>query len=317
MRIVFLDRATFSPEVTFDSAPLDVSEWREYPVTSPKEVVERAQHATVLIVNKVRLSRDVLSALPNLRMIAISATGVDNVDLAAARDANIAVANVRGYATHAVPEYVFTMLLALRRNLISYHDAVQAGEWAQSPVYCLHGRPIVDVAGSTLGIIGRGSLGRSVEAMASTFGMSVLIAERKGSSKIRAGRTAFEDVLKVSDAITLHVPLTDDTHKLISADELSLMKPTAILINASRGSVVDEKALLAALKDGRLAGAALDVLGTEPPAANHPLVKANLPNLIVTPHVAWASLQAQQRLADEVILNIAAFQRGEPRNRVD
>jgi len=316
MHIIFLDRATFSPEIQFDASPFGDSHWREYPVTRPDDVVERARDATVLIVNKVHLGADTLAALPKLKMIAISATGVDNVDLAAARERGIAVANVRGYATHAVPEYVFTMLLALRRNLIPYQRAVETSEWSHSPVYCLHKHPIADLAGSTLGIIGRGTLGRSVEVMASAFGMQVLLAERRGAATVRAGRTVFEEVLQRADAITLHVPLTDDTRHLIGARELSLMKPTAILVNAARGSVVDEQALLAALQSGRLAGAALDVLGTEPPPPDHPLINARLPNLIITPHVAWASQQAQQRLADEVIVNIAAFQRGESRNRV-
>jgi len=316
MQIVFLDRATFSPDIHFDANALGPCQWRDYPVTRPDEVVTRAQEATVVVANKVRLGADILAALPNLKMIAVSATGVDNVDVNAAGDRGIAVANVRGYATHAVPEYVFAMLLALRRNLISYHDAVQAGEWSKSPVYCLHGQPIVDIAGSTLGIIGRGSLGRSVAAMASAFGMEVLVAERRGSAELRPGRTAFDEVLERADAITLHVPLTDDTRHLIGAQELSRMKPTAVLINASRGSVVDELALLEALRHGRLAGAAVDVVGVEPPPIDHSFIKANLPNLIVTPHVAWASRQAQQRLADEVILNIAAFQRGESRNRI-
>ena len=316
MQIVFLDRATFSPEIQFDAIALGSCQWRDYPVTRAEEVVARARQATVVVTNKVRLSAEILAALPNLKMIAVSATGIDNIDIKAAGDRDIAVANVRGYATHAVPEYVFAMLLALRRNLISYHHAVQAGEWPKSPVYCLHGQPITDIAGSTLGIIGRGSLGRSVEVMAAAFGMEVLIAERRGSAELRPGRTAFDEVLERSDAITLHVPLTDETRHLIGARELSRMKPSAVLINASRGSVVDEQALLAALREGRLAGAALDVIGVEPPPADHPLIKANLSNLIVTPHVAWASRQAQQRLADEVILNIAAFQRGESRNRV-
>jgi glycerate dehydrogenase len=316
MQIVFLDRATFAESVTFDPALIGRCDWREFPVTAPEDVIARSRDAEVLIVNKVRLTAELLMALPRLKLISISATGVDNVDLESARRHGIAVCNVSGYAVKSVPEHVFAVLLALRRNLLPYSRAMGEGAWADSPVYCLHTFPIRDLAGSTLGIIGGGTLGQAVARLARAFGMKTLVAERRGVATPRTGRTHFEEVLASSDAITLHVPLTTETRGLIGKDEIAQMKRDAVLINAARGSVVDEDALLGALRTGKLAGAAIDVLATEPPPAEHPLITARLPNLMITPHVAWASLQAQQRLADEVIANIAAFRRGERRNRI-
>jgi glycerate dehydrogenase len=315
MNIVFLDRDTFAPGIRFDTAPLGTCAWREYPVTPPELVVERAREADVVLTNKVRLPGAVLEQLPRLRLIAATATGVDNIDTAAARSRNIGVCNVRGYAERSVPEHVFALLFALRRNLLAYHCAARDGRWSHSPMFCLHGWPIEDLAGSTLGIIGGGTLGQAVKRVAESLGLRVLVAGQRGTVP-NPGRVAFEELLRQSDAVTLHVPLTPATRHLIGAAELALMKPGAVLINTARGGVVDEVALLAALRSGQLGGAALDVLGVEPPPADHPLLSADLPNLIVTPHVAWASRQAQQRLADEVIENIAAFVRGELRNRV-
>lgn len=315
MHIVFLDRDSFAPGIGFAAARLDGCRWQDYGQTAPGQVLERLRHAEVAITNKVALAREVLVQLPRLRLIAVAATGVDHIDTAAARERGIAVCNVRGYAEGSVPEHVFALLFALRRNLAGYQRAVRDGRWSRSPMFCLHDYPIEDLAGSTLGIVGGGALGRAVARRATAFGLRVLVAERRGAA-LRPGRVAFDELLCASDAVTLHVPLTPDTRHLIGAAELARMKPGAVLINTARGGVVDEIALLAALQSGRLAGAALDVLGVEPPPADHPLLAAGLPNLIVTPHVAWASRQAQQRLADELIENVAAFLRGESRNRV-
>jgi glycerate dehydrogenase len=315
MKIVFLDRATFADAVRFDTAPLGSCAWVDYPVTGAAQVLERAAGAEVVVTNKVKLPGSLLAELRSLRLVAAAATGVDNIDTAAARRQGVAVCNVRGYATRTVPEHVFAMLLALRRNLAPYQQAVRDGEWSRSDIFCLHTFPIRDLAGSTMGIVGLGSLGQAVAKLAEAFGMRVLVSEHPGVSAPRPGRVAFDDVLRTADVLTLHLPHAGGG-PLIGARELGMMRPGAILINTARGALVDAAALLEALRNRRLGGAALDVLSTEPPPADHPLLTARLPNLIITPHIAWASLEAQQQLADEVIANIAAFMRGEARNRV-
>jgi len=316
MHIVFLDRSTFVPEVRFPTGALGDCCWNEYPATRPADVAPRIREAEVLLSNKVRVTAEHMAAAPRLKLIAATATGVDHIDLDAARARGIGVANVRGYAVHAVPEHVFALLLALRRSLIGYRADLRAGRWSRSDIYCLHTQPLRDLAGSTLGIVGSGSLGQAVARLAAAFGMRVLQAERRGAATVRPGRVPFERVLAEADALTLHVPLTPETRHLIGPGEFARLKPGAVLINTARGALVDPRALRAALQSGRLAGAGIDVLETEPPPPDHPLLTADLPNLIVTPHVAWASLEAQQRLADEVMANVAAFLRGESRNRV-
>jgi glycerate dehydrogenase len=316
MNIVFLDRSTFAPEVRFPTDALGDCHWRDYPVTRPDEVVARAREADIVLTNKVRITAEHIAALPRLRLIAATATGVDNIDVEAARTRGIGVCNVRGYAVRTVPEHVFALMLALRRSLPAYRDDVRAGRWSQADVFSLLTQPIRDLAGNTLGVAGSGSLGEAVARLGRAFEMRVLFAERRGATTARQGRTPFDQVLAESDVISLHLPLTPETRHLIGAPEFARMKPGAILINTARGALVDPHALLAALKSGRLAGAGVDVLEVEPPPADHPLLTADLPNLIVTPHVAWASIEAQQRLADEVMANVVAFARGESRNRV-
>lgn len=314
MKIAFLDRSTFSDPIDFPAARLP-AEWHEHARTTSKEVLTHAADATVVVTNKVKLPAVLLEKLPQLKLVAVAATGVDHVDLDAARRLGIGVCNVRDYATHSVPEHVFAVLLALRRNLIAYAVAATNGAWPRAENFCLLTWPIEDLAGSTLGIIGGGTLGQSVAKLGAAFGMHVLLAEQRGAS-LRPGRVAFEQVLAEADVLSLHLPLTPATRHLIGANELACMKPSAILINSARGGVVDELALVEALRAGQIAGAAVDVLTTEPPPADHPLLSATIPNLLVTPHIAWASRQAQQRMADEVVENIAAFLRGELRNRI-
>lgn len=315
-RIVFLDRGTFSVGIRFAHRSIADSDWQEYPSTRPQEVAERLRAAEVVVTNKVRLPTAVLAELTVLKLIAAAATGVDHIDIEAARRQGIAVCNVRDYAAHSVPEHVFALLLALKRNLPSLHAAACDGRWSASDSFTLQTYAIEDLTGNTLGIIGGGTLGQAVARLGQAFGMRVVLAEQRGAVVLRSDRTAFEQVLSDSDVLSLHVPLTPATRHLIGAVEFSRMKPGAILINAARGGVIDEAALLRALRSGHLAGAGIDVLAQEPPAADHPLLTANLPNLIITPHVAWASRQAQQKLADDIIANIAAFYRGETRNRV-
>jgi glycerate dehydrogenase len=312
-RIVFLDRDTF--QARFKRPSFD-HEWRDYPSTAPDQIVERLRGATIAITNKVPLGERELSALPDLRMIAVAATGVDRIDLAYCRQRGITVANVPDYARHTVPEHVFMLILALRRNLIAYREALQRGAWQRAATFCLLDYPIHDINGSVLGIIGYGLLGRAVARLARAFGMRVLIAERRNAAQRRPGRASFEEVLRQSDIITLHCPLTPETRGLIGAAELEMMRPTALLINCARGGLVDEGALAAALRAGRIAGAGFDVLADEPPRAGNPLADLHLANFIQTPHIAWASLEAMQMLADSVVDNIEAFIRGEPKNVV-
>jgi glycerate dehydrogenase len=316
-RIVFLDRRTIAPHIVV-RRPDFPHEWIEHAETAPDEVVARLEGAAVAIANKVPLRAEALAQLPDLRLIAVAATGTDTVDLAAARARGIVVANIRDYATVSVPEHTFALILALRRNLMEYRDEVQGGRWQREAQFCFFNRPIRDLAGSTLGVVGAGSLGRTVAALGDAFGMNILFASRSTSEPLAIGQyAALADLLRRSDVVTLHLPLTDATRGLIGREQLGLMKPTAILINTARGGIVDEGALLAALQEGRLAGAALDVTAPEPPAADAIVAAlARMPNVIVTPHVAWASDGAMQALADQLIANIEAWQRGAPRNVV-
>jgi len=312
-RIVFLERNTFQANFR---RPIFEHEWIDYGETLPGETVTRLRGATIAVCNKLPLREAELSQLPGLKLIAVAATGVDNVDLDFCRKREIAVCNTRGYAVHSLPEHVLTLLLALRRNVISYRQDVQEGRWQTAKQFCLLDHPIHDLAGSTLGIVGYGVLGQAVEKLAGAIGMRVLISERKHSPTTRPGRTAFQDVLNESDAITLHCPLTNETRDLIALPEIRRMKPTALLINTARGGLVNEHDLIEALRAGLIAGAGFDVLSKEPPRAGNPLLDLRLPNFILTPHVAWASAEAMQTLADQLIDNLEAFMRGEPQNLV-
>jgi len=312
-KIVFLDRATLEANIRRPNFP---HQWQEYAATASDEIVGRLADATIAIVNKVALRAETLAQLPHLRLIAEAATGVNNIDVDWCREHGVALCNIRNYAVHAVPEHVFMMILALRRNLLAYRADLQRGLWQQSDQFCLFTHPVHDIHGSVLGIVGHGALGEAVAALARAFGMTVLFAEHKGAAAIRTGFVPFEQVLAQSDIITLHVPLTDATRNLIGAAEFRRMKPSALLINAARGGVVDEAAMVDALREGRIAGAGCDVLAVEPPRGGNPLLELDLPNLVITPHVAWASREAMQILADQLIGNIEAFVRGEPKNRV-
>lgn len=306
--IVFLDRDTLRAELRSPSFP---HRWVEYGETRPEEVAERLAGATVAVVNKVVLGADVLARLPRLRLIAVAATGTDNVDLKFCRGRGIEVTNVRGYARRTVPEHVLALTLALRRNLFAYREDVRRGEWERAPHFTLLTHEVRDLHNSVLGVVGYGSLGRAVAELGGAVGMRVLVAERRGAGAVREGRVGFEEVLRESDVLTLHVPLNAETRGLVGHAELSRMKPTALLINCARGGVVDESALAEALLEGRIAGAGVDVLSQEPPrpgpdGERNPLLELDLPNLIVTPHVAWASREAMQTLADQLVANIEA-----------
>lgn len=312
-RIVFLDRGTLPVPIRMPALPLV---WQEHEATAPEQVAARLAGAEVAISNKAPLRAPTLAQLPQLKLIAISATGTNNVDLDYCREHGIAVCNVRGYSTHSVAEHAFALLLALRRNIHRYHADVLGGAWQQATHFVLHNHRLDDLDGSTLGIVGVGDIGHAVARIADAMGMRVLQAERRGAGEVRAGRVLFEQVLAESDVVTLHCPLTAETANLIGEAELGRMKRTSILLNLARGGLVDESALARALREGRIAGAGVDVLTTEPPRNGNPLLEVAGANCIVTPHVAWASQQAMARLAEEVVRNIEAFYRGETRNRV-
>ena len=310
-RIVFLDRKSIIADIR---APAFAHEWIDHDKTGPNETLARIQDASIVISNKVRLPGDILEQASSVKMIAVCATGTDNIDLAYCKANGIVVSNIRGYAVHTLPEHVFMLVLALRRNLLGWREDVRAGLWQQSDQFCLFTRPINDIYGSTLGLIGQGVLGQSVRRIAEAFGMKVLVAEHKNAKTVRDGYVDFDTVLKEADVISLHTPLTPETRHMISTREFGLMKSTALLINTARGNLVDEVALIQALKSGQIAGAGFDVLAVEPPRDGNPLLSLDLPNFILTPHVAWGSRDAMQIMADQLVDNIEAFVAGTPRN---
>ena len=316
MNVVFLDRDTISEQTTLRRLSFDHT-LTVYNRTSADQVAERIADADIVITNKVPVREAALAGATRLKMIAVAATGTDNVDLKACAQRGIVVSNIRGYAVNTVPEHVFALIFALRRSIVAYHTSVKAGRWQQAQQFCYFDYPIKDLAGSTLGIIGEGALGQSVAAIGKALGMRVLFAARKGGARQGGLYTPFNDLLAQSDVITLHCPLNDSTRNLIDAPEFSLMQRKPLLINTARGGLVNEQALEAALRSGQLGGAGFDVTIPEPPPADSPLMKLlDLPNFILTPHVAWASQQAVQSLADQLIDNIEAFHCGEPRNVV-
>jgi len=311
--IVFLDRNSLIADMR---VPSFAHEWVDFEQTRPEDVVARLRQASIVITNKVKLPGEFLAQTPGVKMIAVAATGTDNVDLAYCREHGIVVANIRGYAVDTVPEHAFMMMLALRRNLIGWREDVRAGLWQQTDQFCLFTRPVNDLHGSTLGLVGYGSLGRGMQKLAAAFGMKVLVAEHKTAATPRQGYAPFDTVLREADVISLHTPLTAETRHMISTREFGLMKPSALLINTARGNLVDEAALIEALQSGRIGGAGFDVLAVEPPREGNPLLDLDLPNFILTPHVAWSSREAMQTLADQLVENIEAFVAGTPRNLV-
>ena len=315
-RIVYLERESVVAQVRRPAFP---HEWIEYPATRPEQVAGRLAGATIAITNKAPVTREVIAAAPELRLVAVAATGTNVVDVDACRERGIVVCNIRGYARDTIPEHVFALLLALSRNLFAWRESLLAGNWQRSSQFCLFDHPIRDLHGATLGVVGSGSLGQGVIRLGEAFGMRVLRAEHKGVATVRPGYTPFAQVLAEADALSLHCPLTEDTRHLIGEAELRAMKPSALLINTARGGVVDESALVRALDEGWIAGAGFDVLTVEPPPDGHPLLAPALlgrPNFILTPHVAWTSREAMQALADQLIDNIEAFVAGQPTNQV-
>ena len=315
-RVVFLDRDTISPETVLRTLSFP-HELEVFDRTTAEQVPGRIAEADIVITNKAPVRETALEGAKRLKLIAVAATGTDVVDVKAANARGITVSNIRNYAVNTVPEHTFALLLALRRSIVPYRESVARGRWREAAQFCYFDYPIRDLAGSTLGVIGDGVLGKSVAKLGEAFGMKVLFSDYKGTTGMGPLYTPFWDVLRLSDVITLHTPLMPSTRNLIGAAEFAAMEKKPLLINTARGGLVDEAALVVALRSGQIAGAGFDVVSTEPPPDDHPLVELlELPNFILTPHVAWASQEAIQGLADQLIDNVEAFWAGAPRNVV-
>ena len=308
MNIVFLDSTAIPKHIPIPR-PSFPHNWVEYEYTSAEQTIERAKDADIIITSKVILSREVLQQLPKLKLIAITATGINNVNLDAAKELGVTVKNVTGYSATTVPEHVLGMIFALKHSLAGWQRDQITSKWTESKQFCYFDYPITDVKGSTLGVFGKGCLGTEVGRLAELLGMKVLYAEHRNATTCREGYTPFEEVLKQADILTLHCALTETTKNLINQETLSLCKKGAYLINTGRGPLIDEQAVCDALKSGRLGGAALDVLVKEPPEKNNPLIELakTMPNLIITPHIAWASDSAVTTLTKKVTQNIEDF----------
>ena len=318
MKAVFLDFGTMGA-TELDPSPLAdiVPDFNAFDSTPAELVAERIEGVDFVFANKARMTKDIISNAASLRFIGLTATGVDNVDLDAAIKHDVAVCNIRAYCTQSIVEHVFAVLLNLTHSVRQYDRIVRAGAWQQADNFCMLELPIRELSAMTIGIVGLGVLGTSVANMARQFGMSVMIAQRPGKQgDPDEGRYDFKDILRDSDVISLHCPLTEDTRGLIGADELSLMKPNAILINTARGGLVDSAALVEALRKHTIAAAAVDVLPQEPPVDGDPLLDYDGDNLIITPHIAWGTVEARQNAINEVAANLRAFLKGEEKNRV-
>lgn len=316
MNAVFLDWATMGPGLDTRGLRAVLPDLEIFDVTEDHEVAARIQNAHFVLTNKIRLTDKLLEHCSKLRFIGLTATGTDNVDLVAAKQHGVAVCNIRAYCNQSVTEHVFACLLNLTHSIRQYSSDVRAGEWQKSEDFCLLTHPIRELSAMTLGIVGYGELGKAVATAGASFGMGVIISARPGSREVRDGRVSFDELLGRSDVISLHCPLNSDTRKLFGADEFAKMKHDAILINTARGGLVDSAALADALRDGEIAAAAVDVLPKEPPVQGDPLLDYEGDNLIVTPHIAWATNEARQAAIDEVTANIAAYLEEGKRNRV-
>ena len=313
LQIVVLDRDTLVNRPFEFDFPHTLS---SYGTTEAHETLARIRGADIIITNKVVISAEHIAANPQLKLIALAATGVNNVDVEAAKQNGTAVCNIRAYGNESVAEHAFMMMITLMRNLPAYQRDVAAGLWENSPFFCHLGAPMRDLNGKTLAIFGRGNIGKTLATYAQAFKMNVVFAEHKNAQSIRDGYVSFDEAIRSADVVSLNCPLTPQTANMIGEAELQQMKPGAILINCGRGGLVDEAALVAALKYGQIGGAGFDVLTQEPPRDGNPLLKARLPNLIVTPHIAWASQEAANRLFDILLDNINHFVAGNPQNLV-
>lgn len=316
MKGVFLDRDSLDlGDLDFSQLEESAQQWRYFSETPQNQVLENIADADIVISNKVVLDKAIIEQATQLKLICVAATGTNNVDLDAAKLHNIQVSNVRAYGTSSVVQHVFALLLSLVRNLPAYQQAVQQGAWHNSKQFCMMDFPIDELTNKVMGIVGYGELGKGVARVAESFGMKVMVAQRPGR-EAEPGHVPLAELLVKADVLTLHCPLTAETSNLISVAELARMKDSAILINTARGGIVDDKALADALRNNKLAGAGIDVLETEPPTKASPLLQAGIPNLIVTPHMAWASRESRQRLLNQVAENIRSYHSGVLNNRV-
>lgn len=313
LQIVVLDRDTLVNRPFEFDFPHTLS---SYGTTEAHETLARIRGADIVITNKVVISAQAFAENPQLKLVAVTATGVNNVDVEAAKQNGTAVCNIRAYGNESVAEHAFMMMITLMRNLPAYQRDVAAGLWENSPFFCHLGAPMRDLNGKTLAIFGRGNIGKTLATYAQAFKMNVVFAEHKHAQNVRDGYVSFDEAIRSADVVSLNCPLTPQTANMIGEAELQQMKPGAILINCGRGGLVDEAALVAALKYGQIGGAGFDVLTQEPPRDGNPLLKARLPNLIVTPHIAWASQEAANRLFDILLDNINRFVAGNPQNLV-
>ena len=312
-RVVFLDRSSLRAHVRPLAA---AAEYIEHAATAPDQVVARLADATIAITNKVALRGADLAKLPELKMIAVAATGYDIVDVGFCREHGIAVTNIRNYAVHTVPEHAFAMILALRRNLIAYRADVEAGAWQQATQFCFLTHEIGDLHGSLLGIVGEGALGRALAKIAVGFGMHPVFADHPARVATDLEFMPLSELIAKVDILSLHCPLTPESRHMIGERQLRSMKRSALLINTARGGLVDEAALVKALDEGWIGGAGFDVLGSEPPRNGNPLLDVRRPNFILTPHIAWASTGAMQFLADQLADNIDLWAAGTPQHLV-
>lgn len=311
-KAVFLDYDSLYTE-DLDTQPLEgiFTHIERYPHSEPLQIADRLQGADVAIVSDVAIDAQTFAAVPSLKLVLVAATGTDQIDLAAARELGIRVCHCRDYATWSLAQHAFSLLLALTNNTVNYHSLVASGAWQQATSFCLPHFPLIQLAGKTLGIVGYGASGRRMAEIGAAFGMRVMVASLPGRSSSDE-RIGLDTLLPQVDVLSLHCPLTEDTHHLLSHQRLALMKKEALIINVARGAIIDERALADALQNGQIAGAGLDVLSHEPPQADHPLLQGDIPHLLITPHIAWSSRAARQGVIQQLAENARAFRSGEP-----
>ena len=317
MKAVFLDYQSLDKQdLDFSGLEAQFDDLRLYPATTAAKVAQRIQGADVIISNKVHINAEHMQLNPQLKLILISATGTNNVDLVHAQQQGIVVCNCQAYGTAAVAQHTLMLMLNLATSFRQYDRAVQQGNWQKADQFCLLDFPIIELAGKTLGIVGYGELGQAVAHLAKAFGMKIMIGALPNRPMV-AERVAFSEMLAQVDFLSLHCPLTDETRDLLNHESLAQMKASAFVINCARGGVVNESALAEALKSGKIAGAATDVLTVEPPKQGNVLLDPSIPNLIITPHSAWGSVDARQRIVQQLVENVEAFEAGHPRRQVN